>query len=451
MMTTNKLLSLVGFFLLINCNFANALNLIQAVDAAISNDPEFRMALKENESGQASRVIGRSAILPQVTASLYQASNDTKIAGPVFLNGPNSISNRAYPSTNTVVQLSQPLFNLEALARYRLGHAQADLSDARFMYRSQDVLIRVLQAYIDVLYAQDQLTSIFAERDANKERLIVIKRMFENGEATIINKLEAQATFDKVEFQVIEANNNLEITKRKLGDLIGEPILGAGNLHKLTKQFRVYPLVPNSFEFWKESALANSLEIRYQLQSIEVNRQDYQRNRAGHYPVLSAVAMWNQQKSNTVSTIFQDINNSAIGVQLNIPIFSGGDTTGKINQSRAAFEKSQAELDSVKNKVLVELRKQFDIVTSSQKKISALNKVVDYTSELAKAMRKGISVGQQIKLDVLNADKDLANAQRELSQAQYTYLLAYSRLKQVAGILSLEDLEKIALNFNETK
>ena len=450
-MIRNSFFSLIGFILVTQCNVASAINLVQAVEAAINNDPEFRMALKENESGQASRVIGRSAILPQVTASLYQASNDTKIAGPVFLNGPNNISNRAYPSTNTVVQLSQPLFNLEALARYRLGYAQADLSDVRFMHRSQEVLIRVLQNYIDVLYAQDQLTSISAERDANKERLIVIKRMFQNGEATILNKLEAQAIFERLEVQVIEANDNLEIAKRKLADLIGEPILSAGNLHKLTTHFTVNLLVPNSFELWKETALANSLEIRYQLKSIEVNRQDYQRNRAGHYPVLSAVASWNQQKSNTVSTISQDINNSAIGIQLNIPIFSGGDITGKISQSRAILEKSEAELDLIKNKVLVELRKQFDLVTSSQQKISALKKAVSYTSELAKAMRKGISLGQQIKLDVLNADKDLAIAQRELSQAQYTYLLAFSRLRQIAGVLSIEDLEKIALSFNVTK
>ena len=167
--------------------------------------------------------------------------------------------------------------------------------------------------------------------------------------------------------------------------------------------------------------------------------------------MLSAVASWNQQKSNTVSTISQDINNSAIGIQLNIPIFSGGDITGKISQSRAILEKSEAELDLIKNKVLVELRKQFDLVTSSQQKISALKKAVSYTSELAKAMRKGISLGQQIKLDVLNADKDLAIAQRELSQAQYTYLLAFSRLRQIAGVLSIEDLEKIALSFNVTK
>ena len=426
---------------------AHALNLLQAYEAALSNDPEFRMALKENEAGQASRVVGRAAVLPQVTASVYQASTDSKISGPAFLNGPNVITNRAYPSNNTLVQLTQPIFNLEALARYRLGHAQADLSDARFMYRSQDLLVRVLQAYTDVLYAQDQLTFTTADRDAKKEQLAVNKRMLEKGEGTVTDKLETQASYEMSEAQVIEAQDNLELAKRKLEALIGEPLPSASVVRKLSNQFRVIPLVPSAFELWRETALASNPEIRAQSHNIEVNRQDYQRNRAAHFPVLSGVAMWNQAKSYTVSTIYQDTNTSAVGVQLTIPIFSGGEVTGRTSQARANFEKSQAEFDAVTNKVITELRKQYDLVISSQKKVAALTRAVESASELVKAMRKGIQAGQRINLDALIADKGLATAQRDLSQARYAYLLATLRLKQQAGVLTVEDLEKVATNF----
>lgn len=435
-----------GFLLFIS-HGAHALNLLQAYEAALSNDPEFRMALKENEAGQASRVVGRAAVLPQVTASVYQASTDSKISGPAFLNGPNVITNRAYPSNNTLVQLTQPIFNLEALARYRLGHAQADLSDARFMFRSQDLLVRVLQAYTDVLYAQDQLTFTTADRDAKKEQLAVNKRMLEKGEGTITDKLETQASYEMSEAQVIEAQDNLELAKRKLEALIGEPLPSASVVRKLSNQFRVIPLVPSAFELWKETALASNPEIRAQSHNIEVNRQDYQRNRAAHFPVLSGVAMWNQAKSYTVSTIYQDTNTSAVGVQLTIPIFSGGEVTGRTSQARANFEKSQAEFDAVTNKVITELRKQYDLVISSQKKVAALTRAVESASELVKAMRKSIQAGQRINLDLLIADKGLATAQRDLSQARYAYLLATLRLKQQAGVLTVEDLEKVAMNF----
>jgi len=438
---------LLAWFLLIYSNIANALNLIQAYEAALSNDPEFRIALKENEAGQASRVVGRAAVLPQVSASIYQASTDSKIAGPAYLNGPNVITNRAYPANNTAVQLTQPLINLEALARYRLGHAQADLSDARFMYRSQDLLVRVLQAYTDVLYAQDQLTFTVAERDAKKEQLTVNKRMLEKGEGTITDKLETQASYEMSEAQVIEAQDNVELAKRKLEVLIGNPISSLSAVRKLSNQFRVIPLVPSAFELWKETALASNPEIRAQSHNIEVNRQDYQRNRAGHYPVLSGVAMWNQAKSYTVSTIYQDTNTSSVGVQLSIPIFSGGEITGRTSQARANFEKSQAEFDAVTNKVITELRKQYDLVISSQKKVLALTRAVESASELVKAMRKSIQAGQRINLDALIADRGLANAQRDLSQARYAYLLATLRLKQQAGTLTVEDLEQVATNF----
>lgn len=441
-----RCLFITGLLVLVS-HRAHALNLIQAYEAALSNDPEFRMALKENEAGQASRVVGRAAVLPQVTASVYQASTDSKISGPAFLNGPNVITNRAYPSNNTLVQLTQPIFNLEALARYRLGHAQADLSDARFMYRSQDLLVRVLQAYTDVLYAQDQLTFITADRNAKKEQLAVNKRMLEKGEGTVTDKLETQASYEMSEAQVIEAQDNLELAKRKLEALIGEPIPSASVVRKLSNQFRVIPLVPSAFELWKETALASNPEIRAQSHNIEVNRQDYQRNRAAHFPVLSGVAMWNQAKSYTVSTIFQDTNTSAVGVQLTIPIFSGGEVTGRTSQARANFEKSQAEFDAVTNKVITELRKQYDLVISSQKKVAALTRAVESATELVKAMRKSIQAGQRINLDALIADKGLATAQRDLSQARYAYLLATLRLKQQAGILTLEDLEKVATNF----
>ena len=438
---------LLAWFLLIYSNIANALNLIQAYEAALSNDPEFRIALKENEAGQASRVVGRAAVLPQVSASIYQASTDSKIAGPAYLNGPNVITNRAYPANNTVVQLTQPLINLEALARYRLGHAQADLSDARFMYRSQDLLVRVLQAYTDVLYAQDQLTFTVAERDAKKEQLTVNKRMLEKGEGTITDKLETQASYEMSEAQVIEAQDNVELAKRKLEVLIGNPISSLSAVRKLSNQFRVIPLVPSAFELWKETALASNPEIRAQSHNIEVNRQDYQRNRAGHYPVLSGIASWNQAKSYTVSTIYQDTNTSSVGVQLTIPIFSGGEVTGRTSQARANFEKSQAEFDAVTNTVITELRKQYDLVISSQKKVMALTRAVESASELVKAMRKSIQAGQRINLDALIADRGLANAQRDLSQARYAYLLATLRLKQQAGTLTVEDLEQVATNF----
>jgi len=426
---------------------ANAIDLMQAYDAALRNDPEFRAALKENEAGQANRRIGRAALLPQASASFYQAATNSQITGPAFLNGPGVTTNRSYTADNAVAQIRQPLFDLEALAKYRYGNAQADLSDARFVYRSQDLLVRVLQAYVDLLFAQDQLGFVSAERDAKLEQLKANERMFKLGEGTKTDTLETLASYEMSEAQVIEVQNSLEVAKRKLESITGTPITSMKEVKKLNAQFILQPLIPNVYDMWKDTAMASSPEIRASSHNIEVARQEYQRAVSGHSPSLAGVASWNQQKGFTVSTINQNTNTTAIGLQLMIPIFSGGEVSARSSQSRANLEKAQAEYDATLNRVTLELQKQYDAVVSSNKKIMALNRAVESATELTKAMRKSVQGGQRINLDVLIADKGLATAQRDLAKSKYEYLLAMLKLKQQAGVLTIEDLEKVAINF----
>jgi protease secretion system outer membrane protein len=201
------------------------------------------------------------------------------------------------------------------------------------------------------------------------------------------------------------------------------------------------------YDAWKDTAMASSPEIRASSHNIEVARQDYQRAISGHSPSLAGIASWNQQKGFTVSTINQNTNTTAIGLQLMIPIFSGGEVSARSSQTRANLEKAQAEYDATLNRVTLELRKQYDAVVSSNKKIMALNRAVESATELTKAMRKSVQGGQRINLDVLIADKGLATAQRDLARSKYEYLLAMLKLKQQAGVLTIEDLEKVAINF----
>jgi len=178
-----------------------------------------------------------------------------------------------------------------------------------------------------------------------------------------------------------------------------------------------------------------------------VARQDLQKNVAGNYPTISAVATWGQQNSYYISTINQQATTSTAGLQAQWAIFNGGQTTGLISQSRANFEKAQAQSDEARGRVITELRKQYDAVLSSEQKVAALNRAVESATELTKAMRKSVRGGERINLDVLMADKGLATAQRDLAQAKYNYLLSYMRLKQQAGNLTSEDLQLVATYF----
>lgn len=426
---------------------AHALDLLHAYEAALGNDPVFRAAVKEHEAGQANRVIGRSAVMPKIGLNYNQYANNSQISGPIITGGPDNTTTRAYPSDMVQVQLTQPLFNLGALAQMRQGAAQGDMSEAKFIFQTQDLLVRVLQAYCDVLYAEDNLAYITSQRDAYKEQLKVNQRTYEKGEGTITDALETRASYQMSEAQVIEAQDALENNKRKLEALIGNPIASPAEVKKLSNNFRVLPLVPRAFELWRDTALASNAELRASDHSVEVARQEYEKQKAAHYPTVAAVVGWNQQKSQTYTAINQQAVTSQAGVVISMPIFSGGEITGRTSQAMANFEKAQAERDTVRERIITELRKQYDLVNSSLQRVEALNRAVDSANELTKAMRKSVQGGQRINLDVLLADKGLATAKRDLAQAKYNYMLASLRMKQQAGSLTLEDLEKTAKNF----
>lgn len=426
---------------------AYALDLMHAYEEALGNDPVFRAAVKEHAAGQANRVIGRAAVMPKIGLNYNQYANNSQISGPIITGGPDNTTTRAYPSDMVQVQLTQPLFNLAALAQMRQGAAQGDMSEAKFIYQTQDLLVRVLQAYCDVLYAQDNLAYLTSQRDAYKEQLKVNQRTYEKGEGTITDALETRASYQMSEAQVIEAQDALENNKRKLEALTGNQIHSAAEVKKLSDNFRVMPLMPRAFELWRDQALANNAELRASDHNVEVARQEYEKQKAAHYPTVAGVVGWNQQKSQTYTAINQQAVTSQAGVVISMPIFTGGEITGRTSQAMANFEKAQAERDSVRERIITELRKQYDLVNSSLQRIEALNRAVDSANELTRAMRKSVQGGQRINLDILLADKGLATAKRDLAQSKYNYMLAQLRMKQQAGSLSLEDLEKTAKNF----
>lgn len=448
-MKPRLLASLIAF--VVFAQPASALDLMEAYEAALVNDPTFRAAIKDAEAGRANLEIGRSGLLPQLSASYYTAQNQSKIAQPAFgaLGGPTVITDRFYPSNNSFVQATQALFNLQALAQFRQGTAQANLAEAKLMYMSQDLLIRVLQAYTDLLNAQDQHRFLVSQRNALQEQLQVNERRFAKGEGTITDALETRASFELANAQVIEAANAIENAKRKLEAIVGVPLQSADVVRRLS-QFKFEPLMPKNFEYWQETALVSNPEILAVKHAEEVARQDFQKNIAGNYPVISAIASYGQQNSYFISTINQNAVTTTVGIQATLPIFNGGQTTGLISQSRANYEKAKAQSDEARLRVITELRKQYDAVLSSEQKLAALNRAVESSTQLIKAMRLSVKGGERINLDVLMADKTLATAQRDLAQAKYNYLLASLRLKQQAGTLTVEDLQKVATNFHRS-
>jgi protease secretion system outer membrane protein len=412
-----------------------ALGLMQAFDAALQNDPVYRAAIHENAAGQQFRVLGRSYLLPTMSFVYTQNQNAQDFTQQT------TSGFRQYPSETEALQFRQPLFNLDSFARYKQGIAQTSQSEAKFSERSQDLIVRIVGAYADAKHAEDKLALAVAQLNVYAEQRQMNNRMFEKGEGTKTDMLETQSSYDLAEAQVIEARDHLANMRNVLSTVIGIEITV---LDSLSDNFRTRPMNPTSFDEWKSIALDQNPEIIAQRHAVEVAREEINRQRAGHAPRIDLIAGVNRQKSDIPIMVGMDFLTRSIGVQVNVPLYSGGSVNALSSQAVSNHEKAKADLDSQTNQVLIELRKQYNLALSSVLRIDALTKSVSSSNFLVTAMRESAKRGVRNNLDTLHAEQQLYTAKRDLALARYTYLLSYLQLRKTAGTVAVGDLQDIA-------
>lgn len=422
----------------------SAMGLIQAYDAALQNDPVYRSAIAENQAGREYKAIGRSGLLPTLQYSYATSQNKAETTAPNFL-GQETTTNSDYRSITNNVTLRQTLFNLDAYARYKQGIAQSKYSDAQFDSRSKDLMIRLVSSYSDVKYAEDQLSLYTAQRDSYAEQKRINDRMFEKGEGTRTDMLETQAKLDVAESQLIESADNLVNARNTLAGIIGADVT---RLDGLVSDFKVMTLSPGDFEEWKNIANDNNAEISAGRFALEAAEQEIRKSKAGHAPRLDLSASYNHGVADSVTTQKQDTAVRSVGIQLVVPLYSGGYVSAVSKQSVANRDRARADLDATTNKVMIELRKQFNSVKSSIAKMEAIQKSVASSSLLVEATRQSVKGGVRINLDVLNAEQQLVAAKRDLASARYNYLISFLKLRMAAGNLNLDDLQTVAGYFS---
>lgn len=420
-----------------------AMSLVEAYQAALQNDPVYQSAVHDNEAGQQNRAIGRSYLLPNIGLSYAKYKNRADITQPNIF-GQTSTSQPEYDSKSASVTLRQPLFSLDSYARYKQGAAQADYADAVFSSKGQDLLQRLVGAYADAKFAEDQLALVTAQRDALEEQRKVNERMFQKGEGTKTDMLETQARYDLAEAQLLETSNNLAFARNALAAIVGVDV---SELDQLRDDFKVKLLQPGTFEEWKTIALDRNPDLAAQRYYVEASRQEVTKQRAGHTPRIDFIASYSKGMSETLTTLNQDSTNRTVGVQLSMPLYAGGGVSASTSQAVAGLEKAKSDLEAKTKQLMVELRKQYDAVTSGAARIEASEKSVKSAELLVTATEQSVKGGVRINLDVLNAQQQLFTARRDLAQARYTYVLAYLRLHTAAGTLNDEVLNDVAKYF----
>lgn len=417
---------------------ASAMTLMQAFEAARAHDPVYRAAYYANESAKESRIIGRANLLPSISGSYSANKNRADI-----ISGP-SVSHPAYTSRAANVQLRQTLFNVDAYARYRQGKAQTYAGAAQFDSEKQQLILRVVEAYINALFADEQLALAEAQRDMFAEQKKVNDRLFQKGEGTRTDMLETTAKLDLAEARVLEAKDGQIAARTTLSAIVGTEVK---QLDRIDPNFRVRAEDKAGFEAWKAAALQRNPALQAQLYGIEIARLEVLKARAGHAPRLDFVATYAKNDSETINTLNQESTVRSIGLQLNVPIYSGGSVNAAARQAVANRERVAAETQAKTDQLLLDLRKDYDSVSSSVAKIDALDKAVASAKLLMTATERSIQGGVRINLDLLNAQEQLYAAQRDLSQARFAYLVASLRLRAGGGALSADDVREVSANF----
>ncbi|MFM0142926.1 TolC family outer membrane protein [Paraburkholderia sp. RL18-085-BIA-A] len=429
---------------------AHALGLAEVYEAALGHDPVFAAAAKQKEADDANVAIGRSYLLPNVSAnySKYRdVTNTTNLGQPP----PFDFSHQIYGSYSEGVSLRQSLINFEGIARYRYGKATALAGDATFDDRKQELLVRVLGAYTDTVFAQEQLLLATAQKKAFDEQFAGNVAMFRNGEGTRTDILETKSKAELAQADVADAQDNVDNAAHTLEALTGLPAsLDIAGLDRLRDNYQPTLPSPLGFDEWRDIALENNAQLIAERHSVEAAGQQVKIVRAGFYPRVDLVASIGKSQSSTLDAIGTRYLTKAVGVEITIPLYSGGLVQASSQQAQANYERAQFDLQDKTDKVLLDLRKQYNACVSSMTRIDALRSAVESATLQITATQKSVQAGMRTNLDVLTATEQLYQAKRDLARTRYQFLLAELQLKRAAGILSPQDLYGIAQWFVPT-
>ena len=422
---------------------ASAVDLSQAYLAALQNDPNYRAARYENEAGRESVAIGRAGLLPNISGSVSRSRNRVDLLSSNGFGLPTQ-THPQYRSESSSVTLRQPIFSLDALARYRQTVAQSAYSDIQFKGRTEELILRVVGAYLDALYTDDQLALARGQREVYAEQKRVNDRLLARGEGTRTDALETQAKLDLAEAQLLELTDARSDAREALAAIIGRD---PGELVRLASDFGDVALTSGTFDDWKAAALKRNSEISAQAKAVDIARYEISKSQAGHAPRLDVVAIYSKSLSETINTLGQDSTTRTIGLQLSVPLYSGGAVNASSRQAVAGMQRAEAELDARTGKVLLDLRKQYNLMITGKAHIDALRKSVESGKLLIEATTNSIKGGVRINLDLLNAQQQQFTALRDLAQTRYSYLLSYLRLRSAAGQLNGDDVKTVAAYF----
>jgi outer membrane protein len=423
----------VALALALGLSGANAADLLTVYRLAQENDPDIAAARANRDAVFEVKPIAESQLLPSLTLT-----GDASYTTQRITDSPTGRSNDDFTDGGAAVQLVQPLYRKGLSIRVEQAEDQVDQAEYDYEAAQQNLILRVSDAYFGVLAAIDNVEFAVSERTAIARQLDQAKQRFEVGLIAITGVHEAQARFDQARADEIGANNTLDNAIEALLQITGERIEAIAPLR------RNLPLnnpEPVSLDVWADTALANNPGVVSARFDAEIAKKQIAFEDAADSPALDLVGSYGTSFSNARNGI--DARSGVIGLQLSIPLYTGGGVQASTRQARHQYSAAQELLERRRREVRTQVRNAYRGVLSSISRVNALEATNVSAQSALEATEAGFDVGTRTLVDVLNSQRDLFAARRDLAQSRYDYILNTLLLFEAAGSLSETDVELV--------
>lgn len=407
-----------------------ALDLVQAWRLTVLNDPGYQAALSARAAAETERRLGRAAILPQVRAG-YSRS---RISGDQtqYAMGRSVTGELDYDSTSMYVQLQQPLINFGRYADFRRGAARAELGAAEFHEREQATALLLTEIYLEALRADAQWQLAQQLAESLEAQAVAQDRLYEANEGDRIDAQETRSRLALAKSEEIRARDARDVALRELESMVGRPVDAIAGL---ALHFTPQVLQPATQHEWAELARHNNPAVRVAQERVRVAETELKRATSRHLPSLDLVATWSKADSENLSSLSQRTNTWAVGLNANIPIFSGGYDSANRARASAELEEARQNLRVAEEAAIAEATRQYTALVGGEERIRALEVAVESSEQSLVAAQESYRYGMRSNVDVLRSQDRLYESRSELANATIDYLYAAAAIQAVLGYL----------------
>lgn len=413
---------------------ARGAGLAEAWAAARRFDAQYQAAGHELEAQRQNVPLTRSALLPNAA---LQASTSKTTGWREFQGATNQDVRLPldYSSPQASLQMRVPLFNYDALMRYRQTRVQVLGAEAVYELRGIDLADRVGSAYLQALLAHENVGLVEAEIAAFESHLSRAQQRQLRGEGTRTEVAQTQASVDVARARLLEASDQLELARRVLRRLTGLDLLA---LKTLPSDLVPPPLAAQTLQEWLDRAERHSPALESRRRNVEVARLGIDRAKAGHLPRLDLVGSISRLSNESISSLNQNSSLRSVGVQLNVPLYSGGAVEAGVAQARAETARSEEELRNERETLQAEVQRQYAFAAGSPARVAAYRRALASSDVALEGAQRSLAAGFATNTEVLDAQARRFTALRDLAQARYEGLAARMRLQLQAGTPAAE-------------